>query len=151
MAHISSMNKEEFAKYDDELNRILKEFHYAVFGIITIAESIDPKNYYISWVKQQIDIFRKIDKENIIKRLKNRFWDFRKEIMAHDLAFFKNNQYSNYIKNDENKQFMYSFVNMLKKKIDELSPEEIEKVWELIEKVLISCIEYKKLIKDWDY
>ena len=144
------MNNEEFEKYDNELNIILKDFHNALFKIICISEKIDPKNYHITWVKGQIDLFRKIDKENIIKRVKDKFWYYRKEIMEENLAFFHANQFSKFIKNDENKTFMYSFVNMLKKKIQLLSKEEMDYIWQLIKQILISCIEYKKLINDYD-
>ena len=151
MAHISSMNAAEFAKYDDELNDILKSFHTAVFDLIYIAENVDPKNYYITWVKQQIDIFRKIDKENIIKRMKNKLWENHKQIMNHDLDFFKQDKHiTKYIKNDENREFMFSVINMLKKKIETLSPEELEAVWNVLEQILAACIDYKRLVHDYD-
>jgi hypothetical protein len=148
--NIANMSKQEFEIYDDELNRILKYFHTAAFRIIAIAEAIDPKNHYIEWVKQQIHLFRKIDKENIIRRMKDKLWDYRNEIMAHNMEFFKTNQFSKYIKNDERKQFMHSFIGMLQKKFDDLKPEESAEIWDNVEKLLIACIEYKKLIKDYD-
>ena len=144
------MTPEEFAKYDDELNHILKNFHYSLFNLINMAEQIDPKNYHIEWVKKQMSIALKIDKENIIKRMKDKMWEYRKEIIGHDMAFFKNNQFSKYIKNDDNRPFMYSFLNMLKKKSETLSQEEIDKIWEETDNLLLYCIEYKRLIKDYD-
>lgn len=151
MAHISSMDAAEFAKYDDELNGILKVFHTSVFDLIHIAESVDPRNYYVTWVKQQIDIFRKIDKENIIKRMKDKLWENHKQIMNRDLDFFKQDKHiTKYIKNDENREFMFSVINMLKKKVDILSPEELEAIWDVLERILSSCIDYKRLVRDYD-
>jgi len=147
---MAAMDSLRFNEYDDELNKILREFHGAMFKVIKIAEKLDPKNYYITWVKQQIDILRKIDKENIIKRCKDKFWHYQKEIINHDIAFFHNNQFTNFIKDDDNKQFMYSFVNMLKKKINNISDEEKQQIWELLEKVLEMCIAYKQLVGDHD-
>jgi hypothetical protein len=144
------MTPEEFAKYDDELNRILKGFHISLFNLINMAEQIDPKNYHIEWVKKQISIALKIDKENIIKRMKDKMWDYRNEIMACDIAFFKNNQFSKHIKNDDNRPFMYSFLNMIKKKSESLSKEEINSIWEETKNILLYCIEYKRLVKDYD-
>lgn len=147
----TAITQNDFNKYDDELNEIIKEFHRAIFKVIEIAEKVDPKNYYVSWVKQQVHLFRKIDKENIIKRVKDKIWHYREEVMNHDLNFFYANQYSQYIKEDENKQFMYSFINMLKKKIKDLSEEEKEIIWGLLEKVLETCIRYKKLVGDYEH
>lgn len=149
MADISSMNAEEFAKYDDELNRILKDFHGALFNLINIAEQIDSKNYHLAWVKRQMDLVRKIDKENIIKRMQDKMWDYRTEIVQRDINFFKNNQFSKYIKDDDNRPFMYSFLNMIKKKIDTLSEDEMSAIWDIINQLLLSCIEYKRLIHDY--
>jgi hypothetical protein len=115
-----------------------------------MAEQLDPRNYHIEWVKKQMSIALKIDKENIIKRMKDKMWEYRKEIIAHDMAFFKNNHFSKYIKNDDNRPFMYSFLNMLKKKSETLSQEEIDKIWEETDNLLLYCIEYKRLIKDYD-
>lgn len=140
----------DFDKYDDELNKILKQFHGALFKIIKISEKLDPKNFYITWLKQQINIFRKIDKENIIKRAKDKFWFYRKEIMGHDISFFHTNQFNKFVKDDENKQFMYSFINMLKKKIDDVPEEEKQVIWGQMEIILETCILYKKLVKDYD-
>jgi hypothetical protein len=149
MANLS-MTEEEFVKYDDEMKLILRKFHNALFDLINVAESIDPKNTHVTWVKQQIDIFRKIDRENIIRRLKDKMWDYREQIMNKDLDFFKQNQFSKFIKNDDNRQFMYSIINMLKKKIETLEPEAIEVIWDIILQLLMSCIEYKKLTRDYD-
>lgn len=143
------LSKEEFEKYDDELNNILRDFHSAIFKIIGIASSIDPKNYYIVWVKQQIDLVRKIDKENIIKRCHEKFWYYREEICSHNLDFFNKNEFSRFIKNDDNKSFMYGFVNMLKKKVNDLSEDQTNIIWNLLEKILETCIRYKKLIGDY--
>jgi hypothetical protein len=151
---VSKLTKEEFEKYDDELNRILKDFHNAIFNVINIADQIDPKNYHIEWVKVHMDLARKIDKENIIKRIKDKFWEFRNKIKSRDIAFFKDSSHQNtmfgkYIKNDENRPFMYSFINMIKKKVDTLSKEELDAIWDELIKILISCIEYKRLIQDY--
>jgi len=150
MTDVSSMNAEEFAKYDDEMQRILKDFYAAVFTIINMAEQIDPKNYHIMWLKQQMAIVRKVDNEFVIKRLKDKMWTYRKEIKERNVDFFKNNQFSKFVKNDDNRAFMYSFINMIKKKLDILSPEELDAIWNETTKLLICCIEYKRLTNDYD-
>lgn len=150
MTDVSLMSKEEFAKYDDEMQRILKDFYATLFNIINMAEQIDPKNYHIMWLKQQMDIVRKIDNEFVIKRLKDKLWTYRREIKERNVDFFKNNQFSKFVKNDDNRPFMYSFINMIKKKLDVLSPEELDAIWTGTTKLLLCCIEYKRLTNDYE-
>jgi hypothetical protein len=140
----------EFDKYDDELNSILKEFHATLFDVIKYAEKIDPHNANIAWVKDQIFIVHKLDKENIIKRVQDKFWHYRQEIMDRNIEFFTNNQFSQFIKNDQHKSFMYSFVNMIKKKVLGLSEPELNILWTYMEVILKCCVAYKKLIRDYD-
>jgi hypothetical protein len=143
------LSQKEFEIYDDELNLILKEFYTATFKIINIAISIDPKNHYISWVRQQIDLVRKIDKENIIKRVHDKFWFYRKEIIDRDTEFFNRAEFSRFIKKDENEKFMYSFVNMIRKKISDLTDEQKDIIWYHLEAMLTTTVRYKKLIGDY--
>jgi len=150
MSHLDNLSSEEFAKYDDEMQRILKDFYSTLFNMINMAEQIDPKNYYILWLKQQIDMVRRIDNEFVIKRMKDKLWAYRKEIKERDVNFFKNNQFSKFVKNDDNRSFMYSFINMVKKKLDYLQPEELNAVWDNTTKMLLCCIEYKRLTNDYE-
>ncbi len=143
------LSSDEFEKYDDQLNNILNRFHTAIFKIINIAMEIDPKNTYIAWVRDKIILVSKVDKEAIIKRVHEKFWFYKEEIINRNTDFFHKAEFSKFIKDDENKSFMYSFVNMIRKKINELNDEQKDVIWDYLQTILGTVIEYKKLILDY--
>ena len=50
--------------------------------------------------------------------MKDKFWEYREPISNREESFFKNNQFSKFIKEDENKKLMYSMINMFIQQIN---------------------------------
>ena len=61
-----------------------------------------------------------------------------------------NNQFSKFIKEDNNKKMMYSMINMFKNKFEGLTLVEKHKIWDSLQILLACCIKYKELIGDYD-
>jgi len=133
-----------------ELDTILREFHSHAFRLIKLLKKEYPDNIEVDWLRQRASLARSIDPFLIINRCKDKFWYYRKEILSKNADFFMNNKFSKFIKNDENKTFMYTLVNIIKNKAKELSTEEMDYLWGITQDMLISVIKYKKLIKDYD-
>lgn len=153
------MTSEPSQNYSDDIKEItgitdvevlLKKFYRVVSHIFKIAEKIDGKNEHLIWVKSQVSIARVIDKEEVIFRIKDKLWEYRDAITKRDDDFFRNNQFSKFIKEDNNKKMMYSMINMFKNKFDSLNSSEKEQIWDQIQILLACCIKYKQLTNDYD-
>lgn len=129
---------------------LLKKFFRVLSHMFKIAEKIDGKNIHLLWIKNQVALARRIDGEEIIKRMKDKFWEYRDPICNREDDFFRNNQFSKFIKEDNNKKMMYSMINMFKNKYEGLTSVEKNQIWDLIQILLACCIKYKELIGDYD-
>lgn len=133
-----------------EKNVLLKKFYRVLSHIFKIAEKIDGKNIHLIWIKNQVSLARRFDEEEIIFRMKDKFWEYREPICNREDDFFKNNQFSKFIKEDENKKMMYSMINMFKSKYNTLTEDERNHIWDLTQIILACCIKYKELIGDYE-
>lgn len=133
-----------------EISVVLLEFHSLVFKLIKIAKKYEPTNVDIEWLKNKLSLARDLDPLMIITRAKNKIWHYRKQIKERDLDFFMNHKFKKFIKNDENKTFMYTLFNLIKKRFLELSENEQNLIWDLVYNLLICVAKYKKLTNDFN-
>ncbi len=143
----------EFEKVERDLsedeNKILDEFHRAVFSILKICQKIEPNNVDVEFLRNKLTLAREIDPLLIMHRSMDKIWIYRNEILSRDTQFFVNNKFDKFVKDDENKTFMYTLINLIKKRFLERTEEEKKVIWDLINQLLISVIKYKKVTKDY--
>ena len=132
-----------------DVDLIVTDFHSVIFKILRICRKIDPNNIDLEWINSKVSLARDVDPLLIISRCKDKLWAYHDEILREDENFFLNNKFSGFIKNDENKTFMYSFINLLKNKINDLSEAEKKLLWSLIKDMLACVIKYKKATNDF--
>jgi hypothetical protein len=146
-----SMNGMKAVKRDlsKDVSDVVNEFHSIIFKLLKICKKVEPNNIDIEWLQNKLSLARDVDPLLIIDRCKDKLWTYRNEIIEKDIDFFLHNNFSQFVKNDENKTFLYTLLNLLKKGFLERSNEEKEFIW-LLSKNLLSCvIRYKKLINDF--
>jgi len=136
--------------FTKEESDILDEFHSVTFKIIKLAKKLDPNNIEIEVLHKKLSLAKSIDPLIIIDKCKDKIWFYRNEIINRDIDFFVKNKFSQFIKNDENKTFMYSLINMFKKKMMELSNAELKAVWDLINDLLVAVVKYLKIRNEKD-
>lgn len=145
---MSELVKTERDLSEDE-NKILDEFHRAVFKILKICRKIEPNNIDVEWLQSKLTLARDIDPLLIMHRSMDKIWIYRKEILARDVNFFVNNKFDKFVKDDENKTFMYTLIDLVKQRFLERTPEEKNVIWDLINQLLVSVIKYKKITGDY--
>ncbi len=131
-----------------EESDIIDAFHKTTFDLLKIAKRMEPNHIDIEWLHNKLSIARKIDPLLIITRSKEKIWTYRNEIMDRNIDFFIKNKFTQFIKNDENKTFMYTLVNLFKRRFMDLSKEEQDLIWDLANDLLINVIKYMKITKE---
>lgn len=126
-----------------DLNSITIEFNSAVFKILKLCKQFEPDNIDIEWLHKRLSFARDHDTLLIIERSKDKIWFYRNEILARNLDFFMENNFNGFIKNDDNKPFMYTLLNTIKKRIPDLSECEKSRIWDLVNQLLIYVTMYK--------
>lgn len=130
---------------EHKINLIISDFHSTVFKILKICKKIEPNNLELEWLQKKLSLARDIDHLLIITRCKDKIWLYREHILSENEDFFEKNQYSQFIKDDENKPFMNSLISLIKSKFKELSTPEKKTIWRLIQDLLASVGKYKKI------
>lgn len=128
-----------------EINSIVNEFHSHIFKLLKISQRMEPSNIDLEWLRKQLALARDIDPLLIINKCSEKIWSYREQIIAEDDDFFLKNQYSNFIKNDQNKSFISELVNLIKKRYTDLSLGEKKAIWLLIKGMLSAVARYKKV------
>lgn len=134
----------------DEINNIITEFHSTIFKVLKICRKIEPNNIDLEWLQSKLSMARDIDPLMIINKCSNKIWAHREHILEQNEDFFLKNKYTEFIKNDENKSFMHSLIDLIKNKYLEISAAEKKMLWDLIKSMLGSIAKYKKAIGDFD-
>lgn len=132
----------------DEVNAIITGFNSVVSKIMKICRKIEPNMIELQDLQNKIKLAKDIDPLLLINRSKDKVWFHREQILNEDEDFFLNNQFSQFIKDDENKSFMYMLVNLVKKRYSEMSDGEKKEIWRLAKELLRYVVEYKKAIND---
>jgi hypothetical protein len=141
-----SLNKKDSI---DEINKIITEFHSTIFRILKICKKIEPNNIELESLHNKLSLVRDIDPLLIITRCKDKVWMYREYILNENEDFFLNNKFSEFVKEDENKSFMYSLINLIKMRYKEMSSSEKKIIWQLIKDLLKSITAYKKVTNDF--
>ena len=128
----------------EDLSLLLMDFHSTIFKLIKIAKKYSPNSIEVEWLHGKLSLARNIDPLLIINRAKDKFWCYKEKIINRDLSFFLNHKFKKFIKNDENKTFMYTFMNLVKNELKKMSEKELDILWKLVNKMLLCIVEYKK-------
>jgi hypothetical protein len=129
---------------------ILDKFHSTVAAIFRIAKKLEPDSTEIIRLSRILNIAKQEDPLIIINRSKDKIWLYRQYIINEDEDFFYNNKFSQFIKEDENKEFMYTLIGLIKKRFRALSQDEKDVIWKYSKDLLRYVIEYKKITGDHD-
>lgn len=132
----------------DEVTTIVANFHGIIFKILKIMRKIEPNVLELESLQKKLGIARDLDPLLIINRCKDKIWMFRESIINEDADFFMKNKFSEFVKNDENKPFMYTMINLIKTKWMEITAFEQKEIWRMIKELLRHIIEYKQAIGD---
>jgi len=132
----------------DEVTTILANFHGVIFKILRIMRKIEPNFLELEDLQKKLGIARDLDPLLIINRCKDKIWMFRESIINEDVDFFMKNKFSEFVKNDENKPFMYTMINLIKVRYKEMSEPEKKEIWRMIKELLRHIIEYKQATAD---
>lgn len=133
----------------DEINVIINKFHNTIFKILKICKKLEPNNATLSSLYARTSMARDIDPLLIITRAKDKIWLHRDHIINENADFFLQSQYLEYIKDDENKSFMHSLIDLVKTGYLRLSNAERTALWGLSKDMLKHVIEYKKATGDF--
>jgi hypothetical protein len=131
------------------IDEIVTEFHSTIFKTLKICQKIEPNNLDLEWLRKQVSLARDMDPLLIINACSDKVWEHREYIITENEDFFLNNEYDEYIKDAENKSFMYELVNLIKKKYRAISDAERRALWTLVKAMLASVAKYKKAIGDF--
>lgn len=132
----------------DEVNIIITEFHSTIFKILKICRKIEPNMLELESLQKKLGIARDLDPLLIINRAQDKIWMHREQIINEDVDFFMKNNFSEFVKNDENRPFMYTMINLVKQRYKEMSPQEKKEIWRLIKNLLLSVTKYKAATKN---
>jgi hypothetical protein len=127
------------------ISEVLTDFHSVIFKILKIVKKLEPDNPDLDWLQNRLGLARDVDPLLIIETCKEKIWYYREFIIAKDEKFFVADNFGKFIKNDERKTFMYTLINLIRRRLSERSPAEKEKLWEFAQSMLKSVIQYKKL------
>jgi len=135
---------------DDVLINITTQFNLSMKRLLILAQKYIKNNKHMDLVTKMVKWGDKfIPSQLIHKSYKNFLQDEAKEnILNRNIDFFVEKEYDDYIKHDEFKKPLDFMITLLKERIDELSREEMNYIWDLICIMLICSHEYfKYLIK----
>lgn len=133
----------------DKISAILNEFHKDIFKLVKIAKRLEPNMVELDSLNNKLSIARDLDPLLIINRAKDKFWHYHQQILDKDENFFLTNKFDSYIKNDENRPFMYTTMNLIKTHYKNMSDSEKNHIWNIIQNILKYIINYKKAISDF--
>lgn len=128
-----------------ELSDLLDEFHATLFKILKLCRTYEPNNIDLEWCLNKLSLARDVDPLIIINKAADKLWYYRNHIIDENLDFFMNTDFDGFIKNDENKTFMYTLVHLVKRHINKMSGAELSFIWKLCKKLLECCIKYKQM------
>lgn len=133
----------------EEVNDTVTRFHNVIFKIMKFCKQKQPEAVELDSLHRKLSLARDLDPLIIINRSKDKIWMYKDQIINEDEDFFINNKFGQFIKNDENKSFMYTMVKLIKDNFKKMSDPEKKMVWSLIQDLLKIVIEYKKITNDF--
>lgn len=143
------MDKNFNAETTTKINNVITEFHRTVFNILKICKKIEPTNVLLDSLQKRLSFARDYSPFIIIDKCKDKVWLHKEYIINEDENFFLQNNFAQYIKEDENKSFIYGMVKLVKSRYKERSEAEKKELWRHIKLLLKSISEYKILTGDF--
>ena len=130
-------------KYDYTI-KICSRFNKCISVFIKTAEMKSPNNPEISQVKRIITIGKSIDETIVLKECVDNIWKYRKYVQNRDFSFLDN---KNIIKDTPNEHvdLIVNLTQFIKGSIGDLSKEELDRLWELADEMVVCVAEYKAL------
>jgi hypothetical protein len=133
---------------EKKISDTIDRFHKNIFDILKLCKRLKPNSLELDSLNKKLYIARNIDPLIIIERSWEKIWTYRQKIVERDADFFLKNDFKQFIKNDENKTFMYDLINLIKKGYMERSQQEKDLLWNIANQLLINVLEYIKLTKE---
>ena len=142
------MSKKSMSAID---NLIIK-YNKVISKLINTAGRLLPNNPDIHRVRNIISLAKSADPLILLNDSKDKLWDAKDYIIErNEQEFFYNHEYiDKYPQTDDDKEFLFTILNAIKKKYEFLSKEEVKYIWDLINEMLGICVEYKIEIGDYD-
>lgn len=132
----------------EEVNIIVTSFHNVIFKIMKFCKQKQPDLLELESLHRKLSLARDLDPLVIINRSKDKIWMYKDQIINKDEDFFMKNKFGQFIKNDENRPFMYTIIKLIKDNYMKMTEPEKKLVWSLIQTLLELVIKYKKSTND---
>jgi hypothetical protein len=132
-----------------KINTIVQNYNRQVKKLLSMIDYLIPDNPKVYLI---IRIFNMIKRENpsmIIERGVDKLWDNKDHILNKDVEFFKKSTGSQYIKDDNNKEWLTELISMLKEEYENLNEKEINVIWSGMKNLLECVIQFKLLKQDY--
>ena len=133
----------------EEVNDIITRFHNVIFKIMKFCKQKQPDLLELEGLHRKLSLARDLDPLVIINRSKDKIWMYKDQIINEDEDFFMKNKFGQFIKNDENRPFMYTIIKLIKDNYMKMTEPEKKLVWSLNQSLLKIVIEYKKATNDF--
>jgi hypothetical protein len=133
----------------NEIWEVLNNFHREIFHILKLLEQSEPNNVHVAELHRILYFVREMDPTFIIERCKDKLWEYHEQITNEDMDFFRYNKFSKYIKNDKNKTFMYTLIELMKQKVLSISEAERKMLWNKTQLLTGYATKYKYLMGEF--
>lgn len=135
---------DEKAIYDqNRRDEAIDSLEIQIKAILHIAKESAPSQKVMNdvhWVEKIVNAcIASHNSYEIMVRIRPKISHYRKQILANDEEFFKQESFSSFIKNDGNQQFMNNLINVVKAGFLSLTPELKAQVWRCLEEI-VRCV-----------
>jgi hypothetical protein len=138
------------SEHQKKISNIVFSFNRQVSKITKVAKQIDPNDVNVEWIQRAVRVLRAESPLLILEKCMDKLWDNRAKIIACDRNFFvKTGNFSKYIKNDENKQWLEGVVEMVRRKQSVLTEKQLQLIWECLNQMLHYVIQYRIVTGDY--
>ncbi len=117
-----------------------------ILKVLRIATQIDRHNPNLRWLKGEISMAVQMDPMLLTNKIKYKMVDFVDRIRERDEQFFQTSEVfldEKYIKFDERRDFMISFVRMIQASIAKITQEKKVEIWDSLNQIVDCLIEFR--------
>lgn len=132
-------------KESERLVKVFQTFSNKIAALITLCSRTVKKEYDIIQIERIKRIIRLCPLEEKLLRCKDKIFTVRDHIINRNADYFLNRDYSNYIKEDEKKEFINDIIDLIKRNYSQLKKEEQELYWPIGLELLKCVIEFMQI------
>jgi hypothetical protein len=132
-----------------ESTEIVDRFNKNLSHLFKLAKKIDPENGDLAFYKNKFVIAKQFQPATVLERNIDAFWDNKDLIIAKDMSYFFN--LDNFVYVDEKEKEVYQ-RNMAcgERIIERISDTDLFCIWNYLNNMLESVIEYKLINKEYN-